>query len=108
MKRMPELMTVSLLALAVLALFPDVALAGGITEFAGPLEKLQQTITGPVGKILSIVMIAICGIGWWVQRGEDVAGIWKNMMGVVVVISLISFADKILPAAGFTFSGAVV
>lgn len=53
--------------LAFLAFFlgvcPDLALAsGGITEFAGPLEKVVNTITGSAGRYISIVAVGICGL----------------------------------------------
>ena len=42
---------------------PELALAsGGITEFSSPLERVVNTITGPAGKWISIVAMALCGV----------------------------------------------
>jgi len=49
--------------LACLFAFPDLALtSGGITEFSSPLEQVVNTITGPAGKWISIVAMALCGV----------------------------------------------
>ena len=51
-----------LLACGLLSL-PEAAFAsGGISEFSGPLEKVVGTVTGPAGKWISIVAMALCGI----------------------------------------------
>lgn len=105
MKRLPEILT---LALCVLVLFPDLALAEGITEFAGPVDKVVNTLQGPVGKSISVLAIMLCGVGFWLNRGEDAAGIWKTLLGVVFVICLLSFADKIVGTLGFSFGGAIL
>ena len=61
----------ALAALCLLA-FPDLAAAsGGITEFSGPLEKVVNTITGPAGKWISIVAMAICGIIFIMNKNEN-------------------------------------
>lgn len=63
-----------LLALAALCLLacPDLAAAsGGITEFSSPLEKVVNTITGPAGKWISIVAMAICGIIFIMNKNEN-------------------------------------
>ena len=56
----------ALMCLALLSLslcLPDIAAAsGGITEFSSPLEKVVNTITGPAGKWISIVAMALCGV----------------------------------------------
>ncbi|MGE9985625.1 TrbC/VirB2 family protein [Desulfovibrio sp. SGI.169] len=97
--------------LAFLAFFPgvcpDLALAsGGITEFAGPLEKVVNTITGPAGKYISITAVGICGIIYLMNR-EDISGAFKMLLGVVAGISFIAFAGSMVNST-FSFSGAVL
>lgn len=87
--------------------FPDVALAsGGISEFAGPLEKVVNTVTGPAGKFIGIIGMAICGIIAIINR-EDIAGGFKLLLSVVFGISFIAFAGSIVNSV-FSFSGATI
>lgn len=89
-----------------LGIFPELALAsGGITEFSGPLEKVVNTITGPAGKYISIVAMALCGVVFVINK-DDISGGFKLLLSVVFGISFIAFAGSIVNSA-FTFSGAV-
>lgn len=90
-----------------LIVFPDAAFAGGISEFASPLESLVNTLQGPAGRSICVIMLVLCGIGYWAQRGEELSGIFKAVMGLVVIITLISFGDTIINKL-FTFKGAVI
>ncbi|MDL2209991.1 TrbC/VirB2 family protein [Desulfovibrio sp. OttesenSCG-928-O18] len=52
--------------------FPDIAAAsGGITEFSSPLESVVNTITGPAGKWISIVAMALCGVIFIINKNEN-------------------------------------
>ena len=63
--------------------FPEMALAsGGITEFSSPLEKVVNTVTGPAGKYISIVAMAICGI-IFIMNKDDISGGFKLLLSVV-------------------------
>ncbi len=94
-------------ALGLLCLFPDLALAsGGIGEFSAPLEKVMNTITGPAGKTISIVAMALCGLVF-IMNKDDLSGGFKLLLGVVFGISFIAFAGSIVNSV-FSFSGAVV
>ena len=96
----------SLALLAVLAM-PDLALAsGGIGEFSAPLEKVMNTITGPAGKAISIVAMALCGLVF-IMNKDDLSGGFKLLLGVVFGISFIAFAASIVNSV-FSFSGAVL
>lgn len=96
-----------LLVFFCLILLPELALAsGGITEFSSPLEKVVNTVTGPAGKYISIVAMAICGIVYLFNR-EDISGGFKLLLGVVFGISFIAFAGSIVNTV-FSFSGALV
>lgn len=88
-------------------LLPEVAHAGGITEFAGPLEQVVNTLSGPVGKIICVLMLILCAVGYWFTRGEELSGIVKVLFGVVFIMTIISFAPSIVNRL-FSFSGAML
>jgi len=100
--------TVRLVLLVALVLtLPELAQAsGGITEFSGPLEKVVGTITGPAGRWISIVAMALCGV-LYVMNKDDLTGAFKLLLGVVFGISFIAFAASIVDNI-FSFSGAVI
>lgn len=86
---------------------PEYALAsGGIDEFSSPLESVVGTITGPAGKWISVVAMAICGI-IFIMNKDDISGGFKLLLSVVFGISFIAFATSIVNSL-FTFSGAVI
>ena len=96
----------SLVALCLLA-FPEFAAAsGGITEFSSPLEQVVNTITGPAGKWIAIVAMALCGV-IFIMNKDDISGGFKLLLSVVFGISFIAFAASIVNSA-FSFSGAVI
>lgn len=73
-------------AFCLLAL-PDIAAAsGGITEFSSPLERVVNTITGPAGKWISIVAMALCGV-IFIMNKDDISGGFKLLLSVVFGIS---------------------
>jgi type IV secretion system protein VirB2 len=93
--------------LACLFAFPDLAAAsGGITEFSSPLEQVVNTITGPAGKWISIVAMALCGVVF-IMNKDDISGGFKLLLSVVFGISFIAFAASIVNSV-FSFSGAVI
>lgn len=86
---------------------PDIAAASGaITEFSSPLEKVVNTITGPAGKWISIVAMALCGV-IFIMNKDDISGGFKLLLSVVFGISFIAFAASIVNSV-FSFSGAVI
>ncbi|MBB5142159.1 TrbC/VirB2 family protein [Desulfovibrio intestinalis] len=87
--------------------FPDIVVAsGGITEFSSPLERVVNTITGPAGKWISIVAMALCGV-IFIMNKDDISGGFKLLLSVVFGISFIAFAASIVNSV-FSFSGAVI
>ena len=101
-----RLFVTGLAAFCLLAL-PDIAAAsGGITEFSSPLEKVVNTITGPAGKWISIVAMALCGV-IFIMNKDDISGSFKLLLSVVFGISFIAFAASIVNSV-FSFSGAVI
>lgn len=98
---------VALGLLGVCLLFPDIAAAsGGITEFSSPLERVVNTITGPAGKWIAIVAMALCGV-IFIMNKDDLSGGFKLLLSVVFGISFIAFAASIVNSV-FSFSGAVI
>ncbi|WP_448343679.1 TrbC/VirB2 family protein [Desulfovibrio piger] len=92
---------------AVVVAFPEMVLAsGGITEFSSPLEKVVNTITGPAGKYISIVAMAICGL-IFIMNKDDISGGFKLLLSVVFGISFIAFAGSMVNSI-FSFSGAIL
>ncbi|CAG37877.1 TrbC/VirB2 family protein [Desulfotalea psychrophila] len=71
------------------------AFASEIVEFSSPIEKVMGTITGPTGKLISILMMAICGVTYWIRK-DDLEGGFKMLLGVVFAISFIAFAGSIV------------
>ena len=101
----PVLRYLPLVAL-VLALPEFAQASGGISEFSSPLEKVVQTVTGPAGRWVSIVAMALCGVLYIFNR-DDLTGGFKRLLGVVFGISFIAFATSIVDSV-FSFSGAVI
>lgn len=95
----------ALIALGTLSASPAYA-SGGITEFATPVETVMNTITGPVGKFVSIIGFAVCGLILIFARSELSEGV-KMLVGVVFAICFISGAANIVNFL-FPFSGALV
>lgn len=100
----------ALFAVAVLAILfatcPEAMASGGITEFSSPLEKVVGTITGPAGRWISIVAMAIVGLVYIFNK-EDISGGFKLLLSVVFGICFIAFATSIVDSL-FSFSGAVL
>jgi type IV secretory pathway VirB2 component (pilin) len=89
------------------AVTPELAVAsGGITEFSSPLEAVVNTVTGPAGKWISIVAMALCGVIFILNK-DDLSGGFKLLLQVVFGISFIAFATSIVNSV-FSFTGAVI
>jgi len=96
----------ALLLLLALVTPEIVSASGGITEFSSPLEKVVNTITGPAGKWVSIVAMALCGVVFILNK-DDLSGGFKLLLQVVFGISFIAFATSIVNNV-FAFSGALI
>lgn len=96
-----------LLAFLFLILLVDPALANNsISQFNSPMESVVGTITGPVGRWVSIAAMALCGITF-IWKREELTGAFKLLIGVVFGISFIAFAASIVDTL-FSFSGAII
>ncbi len=96
----------SLLTLAVMALFvaaatsPAFASSGGSLPWEGPLEQIQESITGPVAGYIALAAVAIAG-GMLIFGGElnDFA---RRLMYVVLVAGILLGATTIVGLFGAT------
>lgn len=96
----------SLLALAVMALSvaaatsPAFASSGGSLPWEGPLEQIQESITGPVAGYIALAAVAIAG-GMLIFGGElnDFA---RRLMYVVLVAGILLGATTIVGLFGAT------
>lgn len=82
------------------------ATAGGGSglPWEGPLDKLKQSISGPVAFVIALLGIIACGatLIW----GGEISEFTRRIIYVVIVVCIIVFANSLL--TGALFSGAVV
>ncbi len=96
----------SLLSLAAMALSiaaaasPALASSGGSLPWEGPLEQIQESITGPVAGYIALAAVAIAG-GMLIFGGElnDFA---RRLMYVVLVAGILLGATTIVGLFGAT------
>ena len=96
----------SLLTLAVMGLSaaaatsPAFASSGGSLPWEGPLEQIQESITGPVAAAIALAAVAIAG-GMLIFGGElnDFA---RRLMYVVLVAGILLGATQIVALFGAT------
>ena len=79
---------------------PALAGSGGSLPWEGPLEQIQQSITGPVAGYIALVAVAIAG-GMLIFGGElnDFA---RRLMYVVLVAGILLGATTIVGLFGST------
>jgi len=70
----------------------------------GPLEKIMQSLTGPVAKILGVISIVLAGFG--IAFGES-GGAMRRIFQIVLGLS-IAFTASSLVVSLFGFSGGAV
>ncbi|EPW5305632.1 TrbC/VirB2 family protein [Escherichia coli] len=83
----------------------DAQAGGGAgLPWEGPLDKLKQSISGPVAFVIALLGIIACGatLIW----GGEVSEFTRRIIYVVLVVCVIVFANTLL--TGALFSGAVV
>ena len=96
-----------LLFLLTLVLCPGNAFAGGgVTEFAGPLEKVIGILQGPLGLAIAIVCLVIVFIGLAI-KGSEVGETLKILVEWVIPISGVCSAGSFVTYL-FQFTGAVI
>lgn len=95
------LLTLAAMALSITAAAsPAFASSGGSLPWEGPLEKIQQSITGPVAGYIALAAVAIAG-GMLIFGGElnDFA---RRLMYVVLVAGILLGATTIVGLFGAT------
>ena len=94
------------LAIAVMVLYAthaEASTSGGL-PWDGPIQTLQNDLTGPVATGISV--IAFLAAGAALVFGEELGGIAKKALYVVLGVALIVMGNKFLAALGL--SGAVI
>jgi len=87
-----------------IAIVAAVALLGttdawaGIAQIASPLEKIQDTLTGPVGKAIAIIAIVIAGST--LVFGGELGEFARKAVMVALAIGFILGAANIVTAMG--------
>lgn len=71
--------------------------------WTGPLQKIMDSISGPVAKILGVIVIVIAGLG--IAFGESGSGV-RRLFQVVLGLS-IAFTAASIVATLFSKSGGV-
>lgn len=99
-KRVYETGLLSTLLLAALAAPALAGSGGGSLPWEGPLEQIQQSITGPVAGYIALAAVAIAG-GMLIFGGElnDFA---RRLMYVVLVAGILLGATTIVGLFGST------
>jgi type IV secretory pathway VirB2 component (pilin) len=92
------------IALAILLATPALASSGGGLPWEGPLQQIQQSITGPVAGFIALAAVAVAG-GMLIFGGElnDFA---RRLMYVVLVAGILLGATQIVGL--FSASGASI
>ncbi len=95
----PAMMTLAVL-LAGTLVDPALASSGGGLPWEGPLQQIQQSITGPVAGFIALAAVAIAG-GMLIFGGElnDFA---RRLMYVVLVAGILLGATQIVALFGAT------
>lgn len=88
------------LSLSLLLADPALASSGGGLPWEGPLQRIQQSITGPVAGFIALAAVAVAG-GMLIFGGElnDFA---RRLMYVVLVAGILLGATQIVALFGAT------
>ena len=92
------------MALSLVAVTPALASSGGGLPWEGPLQQIQESITGPVAGFIALAAVAVAG-GMLIFGGElnDFA---RRLMYVVLVAGILLGATQIVGL--FSASGASI
>lgn len=93
-----SLLGIAAAAVLVLAVDPALAAGGGGLPWEGPLQQIQQSITGPVAGFIALAAVAVAG-GMLIFGGElnDFA---RRLMYVVLVAGILLGATQIVGLFG--------
>lgn len=102
MQHKRSLLTLAVIAISAIAAAtsPAFASSGGSLPWEGPLEQIQESITGPVAGYIALAAVAIAG-GMLIFGGElnDFA---RRLMYVVLVAGILLGATTIVGLFGAT------
>lgn len=101
MQHNSRFLTLAVIAVAaIVAASPALASSGGSLPWEGPLEQIQESITGPVAGYIALAAVAIAG-GMLIFGGElnDFA---RRLMYVVLVAGILLGATTIVGLFGAT------
>lgn len=91
-------MTLMLFAVVTMLFLPDLAHAasagGGGMPWESPLQKLVDSLTGPVA--IGISILCILGAGLALAFGGEITGFVRTMIVIVLVVAVIVFAAGFL------------
>ena len=88
---------------SILVLEPAIASSSGGLPWETPLEKLKDSITGPVAGIVALVAVATAGL--MLVFGGELSDFTKRLVYLVGVLGLLLGAGTLLGGLGLT-SGA--
>ena len=98
-----SLKIVTLFAIAVVALIPDVALATSTMPYDSALTNLKNSLTGPVAQ--AIAVIGIVASGATLIFGGEISGFLKSVIYLILVCSLLIAGTKFIDVFGSSSSG---
>ena len=98
-----SLKIVTLLAIAVVALIPDVALATSTMPYDSALTNLKNSLTGPVAQ--AIAVIGIVASGATLIFGGEISGFLKSVIYLILVCSLLIAGTKFIDVFGSSGTG---
>lgn len=87
------MMAVAALALALPGLV-EASSSGGGLPWEGPLQKVVDSITGPVAFGISVLAVVGCGVG--LAMGGDMNEFLRRFMMLTIVVAVIVFAVNIM------------
>lgn len=94
-----SLKIVTLLAVAIVALIPDVALSATSTmPYDSALTNLKNSLTGPVAQ--AIAVIGIVASGATLIFGGEISGFLKSVIYLILVCSLLIAGTKFIDVFG--------
>ncbi len=82
------------------------AFAGTNMPWDTPIQTLEHDLTGPFATGVSVIAFVAAGVA--LIFGEEISGIIKKLLTIVVAISIIVFGNNILNLLGLIHTGAVV
>lgn len=96
------------MASAAMATFTTEAMANGTAlPWDTPIQTLQNNLTGPVATAISVVAFLAAGAAL-VFGAEDLGGIAKKLLMIVLAVSLIVFGNSFMSALGIVGTGGLI